>query len=229
LGLRYILPIFPFVFVAAGKVVPAIAALRRGIRWVLAGGLVVCLGMTALQTARIHPSYLASFNWISGGPDRGSEHLIDSNLDWGQDLIGLKRWLAENRPGKSVGIAYFGQINPNIFRMRKEEFPWFLAPILPGTAVQTADKPNPALVGPAPRLEPGVYAVSASIVRGLPWRMYDYGDWQPGWAAGKRAFGYFAELTPVANVGHSIFIYDVNAADCARINPRFEAATATPR
>jgi hypothetical protein len=224
LGLRYVLPILPFVYVATGKVVPAIAAIRGVTRWVPAGALAVCLGLTALQTALVHPSYLASFNWISGGPDRGSEHLIDSNLDWGQDLVGLKSWLAKNRPGKNVGLAYFGQINPNIFRMRKEEFPWFLAPIVPGTTVAMSKIPNPALIGPAPRLEPGVYAASASIVRGLPWRLYDYGDWQPGWNAGKGAFGYFAGLTPVAKVGHSIFVYDVTEADCARINPRLEAA-----
>jgi hypothetical protein len=228
LGLRYVLPIFPFVYVAAGKVVPAIAAVRGVMRLVLAAGLVGCLGLTALQTALVHPSYLASFNWISGGPDRGSEHLIDSNLDWGQDLVGLKRWLAKYRPGQQIGLAYFGQINPNIFGMRNEEFPWFLAPVLPGSTLPMSR--SPGLVGPAPRLQPGVYAVSASIVRGLPWRMYDPGGWQPGWNAWKLgAFGYFAELTPVANVGHSIFIYDVTEADCARINPRFEAVVAKPR
>jgi hypothetical protein len=194
----------------------------------LAAGLGVCLSLTALQSALVYPSYLASFNWISGGPDRGSEHLIDSNLDWGQDLVGLQRWVAEHRPGQKIGLAYFGQINPNIFEWRGEKFDWFLAPALPGTLGPTSLVPNPKLVGPAKRLEPGLYAASASIVRGLRWRFYDPGDLQPGWSADKGAFGYFAELTPVANVGHSIFIYDVTEAQCARINPRLEAA-ANPR
>ena len=119
LGLRYVLSTFPFVFVAAGKFVPWIESLRGQWRRVMSVGLIAALGLTAAQTILIHPHYLASFNWISGGPDQGSEHLIDSNLDWGQDLIGLRRWVAENRPNQRVGLAYFGQINPNIFLLRR--------------------------------------------------------------------------------------------------------------
>jgi hypothetical protein len=184
-----------------------------------------------LQTALVHPHYLASFNWLSGGPDRGSGHLIDSNLDWGQDLVGLRRWVAENRPGQRVGLAYFGQINPNIFLMRDEAFSWFLPPVIPGSAVPTYR--SDATVGPAPSLSPGLYAVSASLVRGLPWRLYDPGDpiktWSPSWSADIGAFAYFAELTPITRIGHSIFVYDLTKEDCDRINPRFAAPIARPR
>ena len=81
------------------------------------------------------------------------------------------------------------------------------------------------LVGPAPRLTPGLYAVSASVVRGLPWRFYDSASLavprarlarRPG-TSGADAFGYFRELTPVARVGHSIYVYEVTAEDCARL------------
>jgi hypothetical protein len=235
LGIRYILPIFPFLFVAVGKLAPWVGSM--GIRGRRLGGVAIAFGLalTTIQTALIHPSYLATFNWISGGPDRGSEHLIDSNLDWGQDLVGLQRWLAENRPGQSVGFAYFGQINPNIFLLRGQPFPWFLPPALPGT-LESIDprNPNPACLGPATRLRPGLYAVSASLVRGLPWRLYDSGPpiqtWSPAWNARgpAPAFGYFAELTPIATIGHSIFVYDLTKDQCDRLNPRFAAATASP-
>jgi hypothetical protein len=228
LGLRYVLAVFPFVFVAAGKVVPWIDSFRGRWRVGLIGGLLVSLGMTAAQTALVHPHYLASFNWLSGGPDRGSEHLIDSNLDWGQDLVALRRWMAENRPGERVGLAYFGQINPNIFALRKEEFRWFLPPALPGTTFPTYK--SAALIGPDPTLRPGLYAVSASLVRGLRWRIYDPGDpsltWSPGWDARQGAFGYFADLTPLAKVGHSIFVYELTREQCDRINPRLTAPPA---
>ncbi len=226
IGLRYILPVFPFVFVAAGKVVPWIAVLPRRGRKLMAGVILIALGLTGLQTALIHPHYLASFNWVSGGPDHGSEHLIDSNLDWGQDLVGLRRWVAENRPGQRVGLAYFGQINPSIFLLRNEDFRWFLPPVIPGTTRPMYQ--SPALVGPEPRLRPSLYAVSAALVRGLPWRIYDPGDpiraWPPAWDARKiGAFGYFAELTPIAKVGHSIFLYELTQEQCDRINPRLTA------
>lgn len=228
LGLRYILPVFPFAFVAAGKVAPWVDSFRGGLRRAMIVGLGLAVGLTAAQTILIHPHYLASFNWLAGGPDRGSTHLIDSNLDWGQDLVGLRRWMADNRPGRRVGLAYFGQINPSIFLLRDEEFRWFLPPVMPGTTRPMYQ--NPGLVGPEPTLKPGTYAVSASLVRGLPWRLYDPGDparaWSPAWDARKPgAFAYFSELTPIANVGHSILVYELTQADCDRINPRLIGAS----
>jgi hypothetical protein len=227
LGVRYILPVFPFVFVATGKLVPWVASLAGRGRVAGLVALGTALGLTAAQTALIHPHYLASFNWVSGGPGRGSRHLIDSNLDWGQDLVGLRRWLDANRPGCRVGLAYFGQINPSLFHLRRQDFPWFLPPALPRRMGLLPGLAPNGLVGPASTLRPGVYAVSASLVRGLPWRIYDPGAlpkaWSPAWSATMGAFAYFAELTPSATVGYSIFIYEVTEADCARINPRLTA------
>jgi hypothetical protein len=50
-----------------------------------------------------------------GSPDRVPVRLVDSNLDWGQDLVGLRAWCRANAPGQPVGLAYHGQINPSIF------------------------------------------------------------------------------------------------------------------
>ena len=231
LGLRYILPIFPFAFIATGKVVPWAASLGpRGRRWAL-GAIVAAFGLDAAAVATIHPHYLAYFNWASGGPDRGSEHLIDSNLDWGQDLTTLGRWLRANHPGRRVGLAYFGQINPSLLTKAGDPaaFDWFLPPA-DGDVEPMMSDPS-LLVGPARRLTPGLYAVSASLVRGLPWRMYDSASLRPphriGWEAAWRMdappdhperspFGYFAAFTPMARVGHSIAIYEISPADAER-------------
>jgi hypothetical protein len=228
LGLRYILPAFPYAFIAIGKVAPWAIGLARRARVVAIAVVAVCLAGTVTAAALVHPHYLAYFNWASGGPDRGSEHLIDSNLDWGQDLVTLRDWLRANAPGERVGLAYFGQINPNILKLRNEGFDWFLPPPLPGTI-----RPgNPAWVammdGPPPRLEPGLYAVSASFVRGLPYALYDSSlrvpNLYPGWdSRGTRsdrpAFGYFAGLKPEARVGHSLFVYRVTPEQAAELAP----------
>jgi hypothetical protein len=73
------------------------------------------------------------------------------------------------------------------------------------------------------RLEPGLYAVSASLVEGLPWRVYDspwqaFGQksWAP-WRAWFNAFGYFRDLNPIAKVGYSIWIYRVTPEDAERL------------
>ena len=148
IGLRYVLPIFPFVMISAGKVAPWVAGLKgRASRWVAGAVVGLCLTATATATLAIHPHYLAYFNVVSGGPTRGPEHLIDSNIDWGQDLVNLRRWLDDHAPGERVGIAYFGQINPGIFALRGEGLDWFLPPALPGTMRH----PAAAISRPRPR------------------------------------------------------------------------------
>jgi 4-amino-4-deoxy-L-arabinose transferase-like glycosyltransferase len=215
LGLRYVLPIFPYLFISAGKLVPWAVGIGDRLRRQVAAG-VVGLGLAAsiVATLAISPHYLAYFNRVSGGPAHGAEHLIDSNLDWGQDLVGLRRWLARNAPGERVGLAYFGQIDPKLFELRGDTaFDWFLPPALPGKF----EGRQP----PRQRLEPGLYAVSASLVRGLPWRVYAKGQ-LGNYSAGTGAFGYFQALEPIAHVGYSIWLYRLNEADVARLAPLWE-------
>ena len=68
-----------------------------------------------------------------------------------------------------------------------------MVPAAAGAGDDDAHDPLPPLdqFGPRPtRLEPGLYAVSASLVRGLPWRVYDNARWAP-YSAWTDAFGYF--------------------------------------
>jgi len=84
LGERYILPIFPLVFVWLGGVA------RLGVP---RPALAVLLAWLALGTLRVHPHYLMYFNEIAGGPRRGWQRMIESH-DLGQDLDNLARWVA---------------------------------------------------------------------------------------------------------------------------------------
>lgn len=238
LGLRYVLPAFPFVYVAAGNLgiwASGLASVgQRRAAWTFVG---LSLTATAASTVWVHPHYLAYFNQLSGGPDRGADHLIDSNIDWGQDLVGLRRWLARNAPGERVGLAYFGQINPRVFDDRGEGFDWFLPPPDPrslpdpSTIQGLARIPTRYRGGPSAfRLEPGLYAVSASLVKGLPWRVYDrpvapheVDRWAP-WEVWFNAFSYFDQLDPVAKVGYSIWVYRVTPEQAERLSRRLVAA-----
>ena len=129
LGLRYVLAILPYVFISTGKLVPWVLGLAGSRKWVMTGLVAGSLGSTIVASIWIHPHYLAYFNWASGGPDRMPARLIDSNLDWGQDLVALQKWWKKNIPGQPIGLAYFGQINPSIFKLRGEPFDWFLPPV----------------------------------------------------------------------------------------------------
>jgi hypothetical protein len=105
LGIRHLLPVYPFLFI----LIAAVCARRRWLPLVL-----LLVAIQIYENARIFPHYLAFFNSISGGPDRGPEYLLDSNIDWGQDLKRLKAYV-EQRGAPEVCLAYFGTAPPEYF------------------------------------------------------------------------------------------------------------------
>ena len=110
IGLRHILPVYPFLYVLAGG---AAAVLWSGGRWMRRS--VVALAIWALWIcAWTFPNYLAYFNELVGGPRNGYRVLLDSNLDWGQELNGLKRWMDQNGV-KKIQLAYFGWVDPEYY------------------------------------------------------------------------------------------------------------------
>jgi predicted membrane-bound dolichyl-phosphate-mannose-protein mannosyltransferase len=117
LGVRHLLPMYPFLFVLLAT---GLFRLFRG-----RAAAVVVAAVAAIQTvemARAHPHYLAFFNTLSGGSRNGPRYLLDSNLDWGQDLKNLKRYL--DRQGlSSVCLCYFGNANPAYYGIRDEPLP----------------------------------------------------------------------------------------------------------
>lgn len=78
IGLRHLLPIFPFLFVLVSRLAELPRRSLATLAWLLAA-------IHAASSLRIHPHYLAYFNEAAGGPLQGWRYLIDSNLDWGQD------------------------------------------------------------------------------------------------------------------------------------------------
>lgn len=81
IGLRYLLPIFPLIFVWTSRVVPWILSMRGGA--LVLGGL---LGWQAISAIRAFPNYIPYFNELAGGPAEGPWLLDDSNVDWGQGI-----------------------------------------------------------------------------------------------------------------------------------------------
>lgn len=106
LGLRRILPAFPFLFLF-------IASTARGImgnsRKIFIG---VMLGWLLFDAWNIYPHHLSYFNTIAGGPKRGPYLLDDSNIDWGQDLPALAAWQHEQYGGRPIKLFYNGSADP---------------------------------------------------------------------------------------------------------------------
>jgi hypothetical protein len=104
LGLRHVLPIYPFAFVLIGLAMAGVAT-RRWFKPVAAA-----LGIGLLvETLAAYPNFIPFFNAASA-PWR--LHLLsDSNLDWGQDLRLLADWQRQNNPQR-LYLVYFGSVPP---------------------------------------------------------------------------------------------------------------------
>jgi hypothetical protein len=146
IGQRHLLPTYPVVFVVIGAI--GWAAERWG-RWWAVFGLAV-IGGQVVESTSIRPDYLAFFNGLAGGPAQGYRHLVDSSLDWGQDLPGLKAWLDRNTTKEDhVYLAYFGTGEPTYYGISATS----MAPLLRVPAAH----PWYALHG-------GVYCISATML-----------------------------------------------------------------
>jgi hypothetical protein len=109
--LRYLLPMFPFVFVGLGAT-SQLLELRP--MWPK-----VTLGLSLLwgtvSSLAVYPHSLSYFNELAGGPANGHAHLIDSNFDWGQDGYYVREWLAEHPEVRPVHVVDFGWFEPTDF------------------------------------------------------------------------------------------------------------------
>lgn len=170
-GVRHILPLYPFVLLLAGGAVSALLVGRR--RLLLAG-----LGLLLLtEFAVIYPDGIASFTLAVGGPARGDRYLLDSNLDWGQDLKRLGEWAARHRV-ELVNLNYFGTAMPEYYRI----------PYVPLWGMIFQPPREPVL--------PGWVAVSLTQLRGL------YGDRKY-----RAYYHPLLEREPDLTIGRSLRLY----------------------
>ena len=144
-----------------------------------------------ISTFSLHPHYLAHFNALAGGPYNGWRVLVDSNLDWGQDLAGLAEWQRANN-ADTLWLSYFGEGRPDYYDLEYHGLDSF-PPRLMNPSANPFYPPDPA---------PGLYAISATNLQGVHFQNRDQ-------------FAWFREREPIAKIGYSIFIYDVPARGAA--------------
>ena len=183
IGHRHLLPIYPFLFLAAGEAAAAMRGWRAPKGAAIAAALALWYaGGTFVQ----HPHHLAYFNEIAGGSRNGWRLLVDSNLDWGQDLKRLAEWLRAN-PAPGLKLSYFGSADPAYYGIVSEALPGYTAP---HAARVTRE------------IRPGDFlAVSATNLQGVYLEPDD-----------RALMERVRALRPLARIGFSIFVYRADFA-----------------
>ncbi|MBW1708374.1 MAG: glycosyltransferase family 39 protein, partial [Deltaproteobacteria bacterium] len=174
-GLRYLLPAFPLIFVFIGS----LGRFQLGPRLFKRILVVFLIGLFLADSLMAFPHYLAYFNPVFTSRSKARFHLIDSNLDWGQDLKHLKTFMDRQGLDK-ITLAYFGHADPKIYGIDFD-----MASNIPAEAP---------------------LAASVNLVMGLPYPA-TYVD-PPVWIT-PETLAWLRDRKPDAQVGYSILIYNL--------------------
>lgn len=180
IGHRHLLPVYPFLFVAAGRAAAWAWSSPRPRSWRRA--LVAGLGAWCLvELLSVLPHPLAYFNQLAGGPAQGHRWLVDSSLDWGQDLPALRDWQrAQGEP--EMRLAYFGTASPAAYGLDVTLLPG--APPAPRHRIER-------------RVRRGdVVAVSATLLHGMYVEPED-----------RELMARLRAQEPIGRAGYSILVY----------------------
>jgi len=101
LGIRHLMPTVPFVLLLCGEAITVLLARKR-----YALVLVFLMGWMVVSVSIAYPHYLGYFNELSIGIPK-YELLVDSSLDWGQDLKRLVEYVDEQKIDH-LYVDYFG-------------------------------------------------------------------------------------------------------------------------
>ncbi len=176
IGYRHLLPLLPFLFIFTSRLALDASRLTFHVLRFTFYALLACYLFGAL---RLSPHYLAYFNALAGGPQGGYRYLVDSNLDWGQNLWQLRDWMEENQV-EQVHYAHYSPDRPQVYGINADFLP-----------------PDPRAAPFAPfDPAPGFYAIGATVLQGT-------------YTPDVNTYAWFRAHEPVARLGHALFVYEV--------------------
>jgi hypothetical protein len=188
IGYRHLLPILPFFYVLIGSQLGSReygvgsthhTLAERFTFHALRFTFYALLLWLAAGTARVYPYPLTFFNELAGGPGGGYRWLVDSNLDWGQNLWQLRDWMRSEGVDR-VYYSHFSPARPEVYGVAADWLP-----------------PDPRAVPLAPfDPAPGVYAIGATTLQGV-------------YTPDVNTLAWFRAHEPIARLGHALFIYEV--------------------
>ena len=113
IGIRHLIPVYGGTAILVAGQLSVLYEHVKAKKTYLAFVGVMCAWLLA-ETIMVFPYYLTYFNEFAGGPSGGHRHVVDSNLDWGQDLKRLADWVDANNI-KKISLDYFGWADPSYY------------------------------------------------------------------------------------------------------------------
>jgi len=185
IGVRHLMPTYGFVFILlAGALTKIGASLNPKKLFTFNFLLLTLLGWYLYENISVYPYYLTYFNQVAGGSSGGYRYVVDSNLDWGQDLKRLAMWV-ENPPAggniQKINLDYFGWADTSFYLKDKTVSLW-------------AGKYKNAREFLADNPEGGYIAISASYYMGSI-------------ADPETSYAWLNDYPRLTTIGNSIFIW----------------------
>jgi hypothetical protein len=178
IGIRHVLPVLPFLYLFV-----CFQLNRAGMKGV--AFLAVLIVTAMIESAWIAPNYLEFYNLIAGGPAHGARYLLDSNIDFGQDVAQLAEWLhSDQARGRSYSLRLF---------------------MFPDKSLTRTLGLDPAALFRNPD-GGGLLAISKNVRYGLGAGVSE--DWV---ARPKDDYNWLSKYPIVKQIGYSIDVYDLDA------------------
>lgn len=185
IGIRHIAPVFPFLFLLGG--VGLDRFLRATWRPKISLVLIACLlGWMLVDAVRAYPNYMSFMNPLKFGRP-GWQLLSDSNVEWGQDIGALARYLHAHGETKVCGALSGGWATLELYH------------------VQLVDFAPPDMKSSRTRY----VAIGAGFLNGstVPGGLKDANDEVISEEQRRNFFAGYRTVTPEAVFGNSIYLY----------------------
>jgi glycosyltransferase involved in cell wall biosynthesis len=191
--MRYVMPMFPFWIIGLGK----LAHYFRPGHSRAAAAISALLAWSIVSSLSVYPHSLSYFNELAGGPKNGHLYLLDSNIDWGQDLLYLRDWLQSHPEAQPLGLAYFNAVDPRPFGID-----YYLPPLARSSLLSRMPDPEEQK-----HFNKYFYfAISINLIMGKRFDIPDgHGNWEN--INNHYLFDYFKYISPIERIGYSIYIY----------------------
>ena len=181
IGMRHVLPMYPFLIVLAAGA--AWRLMQQNQRWTYV--VVPLLAFQIVTSLHAYPVYMPYANELWGGSSQTYKLLSDSNADWGEQLKATKKYL-DTRGVNNCWFVYFaeGVVDSSYYGIPCKALP------TPDAMWTNEQFDTPAEID-------GPVLISASNLSG-----FEYG---PGTL---NPYEQFKSIAPTAVIAHEVFVFD---------------------